>query len=225
MKKFLSGLVLFLVIGLIVSAANAATIASWDMYGLVGTEASVAPSASATGINASDMLRGAGLSGNTGANSMNTKGWNGTNTDDYIEFGFSVTQGYTVTFDELWIGTRSSDTGPGTIGLYTSLDSYTNSIFILPQDGGYVNEIIDLSGLGSISGDFYVRLYEIGDTQADGDGATYSGGTFRITDHYDAGEYTDVQFTGDINPVPIPGALLLFGSGLLTIVGIRRRRA
>jgi hypothetical protein len=205
--------------------AYAETIASWDMYGLTGTETYVTGVGFAAA-DAYDMVRGDGLIGNTGSNSFNSKGWNGANADDYIEFGFEVASGYEVTLSELWLGSKSSATGPGTIGVYTSLDNFTTAIYSIALDGSnYSNVIVDLSGLGTITGSFYLRLMEIGDTQADGDGATYSTGTFRITDYYSSGTYTDVQFTGSTSAVPVPGAFLLFGSGMTLLGAIRRKLA
>jgi hypothetical protein len=206
------------------SSAQAATIAAWDMYGEPGDQLST-DGIDSLNVTAYDMVRGSGLTPYATNNAMSSIGWDGINSDDYIEIGFSVLDGYEVTLDELWIGTRSSNTGPGTIGYYSSLDGYTNPFFTSPQTGSYVNSIIDLSGLGSVTGDFYVRLFEIGDTQADGSGATSGAGTFRITDHYNTGTYTDVQFTGTTSPVPVPGAVWLLGGGLIALLGIRRKNA
>lgn len=205
------------------SAANAATIAAWDMYGQPGDQAYTAgiDSAYAT---AFDMVRGADLNAAGAGNSMSSNGWSGSDADDYFQFGFSVVDGYAVTLNDLYIGTRSSNTGPGTIGVYTSLDGYTNAIYTISQQGtAYSNSIIDLSSLGVITGDLYIRLYEIGDTQADGSGATSGGGTFRITDYYD-GDYTDVSFFGDAATaaVPVPAAVWLLASGLAGLF-IRRK--
>ena len=218
MKKILFLLLCALMLA---GTAQADVVASWDMYGQPGNQ-EYTTGIGSTNIIAQNMVRGAGLNPASANNSMSSTGWAGTDSDDYFEFGFTVADGYSVTLDELWIGTRSSGTGPGTIGVYTSLDGYTTSIYTIVQDNtNYSNSIIDLSGLGAISGDFFIRLYEIGDTQADGDGATGSSGTFRIADHLASGTYTDVQFVGTV--VPIPGALWLTGSGLLALVGLRRR--
>lgn len=219
MKRVLQVLVAVL---FLVGTASADIVAGWDMYGQPGDQVFTSGYGS-TETTAFNMVRGSGLAANSGDNSFNSKGWDGTNAEDYIEFGFSVLSGYSVTLEELWIGTRSSNTGPGTLGVYTSLDGYTNPIYEISQIGSdYSNSIIDLSSLGSVSGDFYVRLIEIGDTQADGSGATAGTGTFRVADYYD-GTYIDTHFEGTISPVPIPAAVWLLGSGLIGLVGVRRK--
>ena len=209
---------------LLASAASAATIAAWDMYGQSGSQAYTAGTDSeyATAYN---MVRGDGLSGNSGSNSMNSKGWSGSDDGDYIEFGFSVADGYSVTLDELWIGSRSSNTGPGSLGVYTSLNGYSSSMYTIVQEGtDYTNSIINLSSLGAITGDFFIRLYEIGDTQADGSGSTSGSGTFRITNYYD-GDYTNVSFFGEATSaaVPLPGAVWLLFAGFAGLAARRNK--
>ena len=220
MRVVLAG---FLLITGMSVAAHAATIAGWDMYGQPGDEASVAGYGMA-GISAFDMVRGSGLGASAAGNSFSTSDWDEVDDScDYIQFGFSVATGRQVSLESLWLGTRSSNTGPGTMGVYTSQDNFSTSVAVLNQPGGtYVNSILDLSGLGLVTGDFYIRLMEIGNTQADGSGDTDYRGTFRITDHYDAGTYTDVQFTGDVSPVPVPAALWLFASGVVALGAARR---
>ena len=208
---------------LLAGTAHAELVAGWDMYGQPGDQVST-PGYGAGYVTVADMVRGAGLTAVSGSNSFNSSGWLGSYDDDYIEFGFSVATGYAVTLDELWIGTRSSGTGPGTIGVYTSLDGYTDPVDTIVQNNtDYSNSIIDLACLGEITGDFSVRLYEVGDLQADGSGATTNSGTFRIADYYDGG-YIDTHFEGAVSPVPVPGALWLAGSALVSIVGLRRKQ-
>ena len=224
MKQMIVLFFSMILIGSMSSTAQADIIAGWDMYG-VGTVDTVTGVSDLIEVTVYDMSMGDGLSAYSGSNSFNTSGWGGTDAGDYIQIGFSVADGFEVTLDEFWLGTRSSSTGPGTIGVYTSLDNYTTAIYSITQDDtAYINSIFDLSILGMVSGDFYIRLYEIGDTQADGDGSTSASGTFRITDYYDSGEYTDVQITGTVSAVPIPAALWLLGSGLIAVFGVSRKK-
>lgn len=226
MKRFACLSIFLMVLGIFLAgSAQADLIVSWDMYG-VGTVDTVASNQSVAEVTGFDMSMGDGLTAYDASNSFNTSGWNGSDAGDYIQIGFSVMDGYEISLDELWLGTRSSNTGPGTIGVYTSLDGYSTALTEITQEGSaYSNSIVDLSILSAVSGDFYLRLYEIGDTQADGDGITAGTGTFRISDYYD-GDYTDVQITGTPSPtVPVPGALWLLGSGLLGVVGLRRKMA
>ena len=43
--------------------------------------------------------------------------WASASSDDYVQFGFTVGAGFSVSLDDLIIATRSSNTGPGTLQL------------------------------------------------------------------------------------------------------------
>jgi hypothetical protein len=208
---------------LFATASYATTIASWDMLGEPGDQ----PFTSGVGspnVNANDMVRGSGLIPNAGDNSLNSRGWASISPDDYVEFGFSVGSGFFVTLDELIIATRSSNTGPGTLGIFTSFDGFASPIATLIQPGDdFLDSVIDLSALGPVMGNFSVRLLEIGNTQADGVGTTADGGTFRVVDFLDSsGAFVDTQFTGTLQ-VPDPPTLYLLAFGLVAVVFQRRR--
>jgi hypothetical protein len=174
-------------------------------------------------VTANDMVRGGGLMPNAGDNSLNSRGWASTSPDDYVEFGFNVASGFFVSLDELIIATRSSNTGPGTMGIFTSLDGFASPIATLIQPGDdFLDSVIDLSALGPILGSFSVRLLEIGNTQADGVGTTADGGTFRVVDFLGPAGFVDTQFTGTLQ-VPAPPTLYLLAAGLLAAVFQRRR--
>jgi hypothetical protein len=138
--------------------------------------------------------------------SFNSNNWDD-EVDEFIEFGFTVAPGNIVDLENLIIATRSSPTGPGTIGLFTSLDAFATAIHTFNQGPGdnFVDTIVDLTSLASlISGPFSVRLMEIGDTQADGVGDTSGVGTFRVAEFLDdpTGAFLDVQFNGVVISVP-----------------------
>jgi hypothetical protein len=216
---------------LLATSTQAITIASWDTFGEPGDQVSTAGTGSPNAA-ADAMVRGPGLIPNAGANSFNSRGWNAApvlppGLDlDYVQFGFDVDPGFSVNLDTLIIGTRSSNTGPGTIGVYTSLDGFAVPVATLLQPGeAFVNSVIDLSALGSVTGAFDIRLIEIGNTQADGIGVTTSTGTFRVVDFFDGNTFSDTQITGTTTAsIPEGGFTLgLLGLGLASLALARRK--
>ncbi|QDV42280.1 hypothetical protein Enr13x_21250 [Stieleria neptunia] len=212
--------------------ASAVQLSAWDMFGQPGTQATTPTSSSAANITGTDMTRGAGLSTSGAGNAMSSSSWGSTAASpavdtEYFSFGFNVDTGFQVDLDELIIGTRSSNTGPGTIGVYSNQDGFTTALATIVQQGSdFANSIIDLSSLTGVTGTLELRLIEIGNTQADGSGTTSNGGTFRVVDYYDGSNFVDTQLTGTVSAVPEPGALAgIFSLGLVgAAVGRRRRR-
>lgn len=205
--------------------AHAVSLVAWNLTDQLGDETSVAASFSATNVSGLNLTRGAGLDPNKGIDSMNSRGWNNQNTD-YVQFGLTVDPGYKVNISELYIGTRSSFTGPGTMGLYVSTDNYGNPLTTFNQAPGenFVYSLATFSTLNDLTGTIYFRLMQIGTTAANG-GATGSIGTLRVTNYFQGGIDTgSFRITGSIVPVPIPGAVWLLGSGLLGLTGWRRFR-
>lgn len=222
MKKIV--LLLSVVMLFAAGTAQAALIAQWETQGqstsTTGVD-TIAGTSSLPGITADLMTRNGGLAANGGANSFNSKGWN--NAGAYVEFGFNVANGYETTITDLWIGGKSSSTGPGSIGVFTSRDNFTNAIYTINEDGtNFTNDIINLSGLGTFAGNISIRLKSTG-VAANG-GTIGSGGTFRVTDYFQGGTPYAVQFNGTVTPTPIPAAAWLLGSGLLGLVGLRRKQ-
>jgi len=200
--------------------AALANIANWNMAGLTGTEATAAGTGS--GVTALNATRGAGLTGATAANSMNASGWTGQATD-YFSFGFTVGSGDSVNLSSLSIGTRASGTGPGSVGLFYSLNNYSAALATITQGNGtFVNSVINLSALQGLTGTVEFRLMAIG-TNSAGGGTTTSGGTLRMTNFFSGSPSVDQGgffFTGEV--VPAPGAIALLG--VAGLVGSRRRR-
>jgi len=206
-------------------ASQAVTIVQWDLAGASGSQASTVASAAAAQVTGSELARGAGLAGSAGANSINASGWNG-QASDYFSFGFTVAAGYTVDLDDLYIGTRSSGTGPGTMGLFYSGDGFTASLVTFDQAPGsnFVNSVVDLGSLPDLAGTVEFRLQQIGTTSASG-GATGGNGTFRVTGYFNAGVFDrNTQFTGSVSAIPEPGSYALLLVGLAAVgVAVRRR--
>lgn len=208
------------------TAAQAALIAEWNLTGQPGDQASTAAAVLAPELTSASLNRGAGLTGAAAANSINASGWNGQSTD-YFGFTLNLTAGATVDFETLFVGTRSSNTGPGSIGVSYSLDGFTTSTALttLSQAPGsnFVNSAIDLSAMPNVTGTVEFRFFQLGTTAANG-AATGTGGTFRITDYFAPADQ-NLSFTGtSVSAVPLPAAgwLLVAGLGALGWTGRRR---
>ena len=202
------------------SAANADTgfadsLAYWNQQGQSGSQIATL-GVGAAHVTVESMIRGAGLKGNTGGNSLNSTGWNGEATD-YVEFGFTVDSGFAAKLDKLYLGTKASGTGPQTVSVFTSLDNYGAAIASFGEDGSnFVDSAIDLSAFGDITGTLTFRLF--------GAGATGGAGTLRVADYYANNTYYYDTITGNVAAVPEPEsyAMIIAGLGLMGFV-VRRR--
>lgn len=211
-------------------AAQADLIVDWDLLGAPGNQATQAPNSAAANVSGLSITRGAGiLATQTAANGFNSDGWAGANpavkadSNEYISFGFNVGAGYQVDLSSLAIGTRSSNTGPGSLGLFYSGDNFTTNLFTFTQVGtAFNNQIVDLSGLTGLQGNVEFRIIELNTTSANG-GTTADGGTFRLTAYFVGSTFDqNINFQGTVSAVPAPGALALLGLGGL-VAGRRRR--
>jgi hypothetical protein len=153
------------------------------------------------------IVRGAGLGPLAAADSFNSNNWDD-EVDEFIEFGFTVLPGFTVDLTNLIIGTRSSATGPGTIGLFTSLDGFAAAVHTIVQPSeSFISSTLDLTSLPTLGpGTFSVRLIEIGDTAANGSGPTQGVGTFRLFEPPSGQTTIDVHFNGDFGGAAVPEA-------------------
>jgi hypothetical protein len=219
---FRSLVVAFIVVCLS-STVRAEVIVDWDLDGASGDQATQAPNSSAANVTGSDISRGIDLGASGAVNSFSSSGWNSDPAaspdldTEYISLGFSVDPGYQVALDDLVIATRSSNTGPGTLGLYYSGDNFATTLFTFDQvDDNTLESTVNL-GLNGLTGPIEFRFIEIGNTQADGGGATSSAGTFRLAESGGA----NITFNGLVSAVPEPSSVTVW---LLSgLVFLRRR--
>lgn len=204
--------------------ARADVIVDWNLTGLPGDETTLAANSAAAGVTGNALTEGPTLIANAGVDSMNARGWNG-EASDYFSFGFSVANGYGVDLTSLVIGSKSSGSGPGSMGLYYSGDNFASALHTFTENGtDYSYAIVDLSALGHITGTVEFRIAQVGTTAANG-GATFSAGTFRIAEYANGTSTTNLQLNGTVAAVPEAGshAMMLAGLGLVGFM-VRRRK-
>lgn len=213
--------------------AQADIIFQYNLHGNAGNESSVAGLAPIAGITALDLTRGSGLNSTATGNSFSSSGWefatpaNPADSLEYISFGFQIAAGIDVILDNLVLTTRSSNTGPGTLGLYSSIDSFTNLLHTFAQTGEDFldSTITGLASLGTLSNQTVeFRIIEIGNTQADGVGSTTSGGTFRLT-NFDQDSAQPITLSGTVTAaIPEPPGFISCLVAASAIAFVRRRQ-
>jgi MYXO-CTERM domain-containing protein len=210
------------------TSAHGELIAGWNLALCPDGAQTYAATAAAGGVTGMTMTRGAGLGvAFATQGNFNAWGWNQEATD-YLSFGFTVANGSSVNLSTLQIGTRSEGGAPGVLALRSSVDGFGSDLFIFNQaatDGGvwgpgagFIFSVIDLSAMTNLTGTVEFRIYQVGNTAANG-GTPQTNRHFRLTNYYGVNP-GDMSFTGTV--VPAPGALALLGLGGL--VGGRRRR-
>lgn len=213
--------------------ASAITLVDWSLAGTPGNQLSQPASTAVLNITGGSITRGSGLGLATTTGTFSSNGWenaaSGASGDEYLSFGFSIDAGYSVNLDHLYLGTRSSASGPGMLGLFHNGDGFTASLFTFNQAGtpngtGDLYSEIDLGSLTGLTGNVEFRIYEIGNTQADGVGDTSSAGTFRLSDYFVSGVFNrSMQITGNVTAVPEAETFAMMLAGL-GFVGWRMRR-
>jgi hypothetical protein len=163
------------------------------------------------------------LTPNAATNRFNAKGWNVAG--QYIDFLVTTKSGQGFIADKLYVGLKSSSTGPGTIDVMFSKDggAWTAIEAGLVSPGtSYVNKIYDLSALiGTVSSSLDIRFY--GGTLNTTGGAIATTGTFSVGQYSDGTNYTPFGVTGTATSVPEPATMAILGFGGMLIA--RRRRA
>jgi len=197
------------------------TLSEWDVFGTPGTQVTQPATFSAANVTGETATR-FGHNPSTGSNGFTGNQWT---VGGYFAFGLTIDAGYQADLDTLFIGTRSSGTGPGFLGLYSSLDGFTNPIFNFVQNGAtFENSAVDLSGLGTVTGNVEFRVIVQNSINANGTGNFAGTGSFRITNYFVDGSFNrNWGITGEVSLIPSPASASLLALGGL--VATRRRRA
>lgn len=201
--------------------ASGDVITSWLNVGQPGNQAFSPVSTQAANVTGTNLVRGSGLTPSAASNSLSASNWQFGDANDYFAFGFVVDGGYAANLESLWIGMRSSNTGPGLMGLFYNGDGFSSALATFDMSPGsvFVNAIVDLSSLAGLTGAVEFRLMMTANIAANG-GSVGTAGTFRVGDHFDGANFTEMRVTGSV--VPTPASFVLMGLGGL-IAGRRRR--
>ena len=221
----------------IATGANAITLAEWDTAGFSGTETSISQSASSIeGVTISNITLGSSIGSTSGGGGINTNGWSsssvgttGATSGYYVGFSITVASDYELTLDTLSLTGRSSNTGPGNLGVYYSGNSYATDMASFSQSGtSYTVHNLNLSTIVLSAGTYDFRIALVDGVSANG-GAVAGGGTFRLMNPGSTGASSvgenPISLSGTLQAVPEPGTYAaIAGLMVLGLVVVRRRR-
>jgi len=205
----------------------------WNTSGNLGTETTEASTTNFAGINSANLTLGSGVTAAGNGNRFGGSNWFNTGNanpstlanaiagNDFIQFIVSPTAGnqFTVTsFDFIW---DRSGTGPSSVALFSSVDSFTNSlgsVANLTSGGSSLTTFrsISINGISNVSTSTTFRLY--------GFGATGTGGTGGFDHATNSATTNNVILNGSISAVPEPTSMVLVGLIGVAGVVVRTRR-
>jgi MYXO-CTERM domain-containing protein len=219
---------ILVVVACVVSTANSAIVVGYDVEP-GGDPLAVAESA--LNIGGLDLSRGSGLSVG-GTSTFNSKDFDPNNTSsssaletgDYLQFGFTVAEGFQVELTDLNLRYDRSGTGPDQLEIRISADgigSYSTSVFSdsSVSDAGENNTGIGLASLGALTGTVTFRVAPFG--------ASSTAGTFDLENHADIGTDRGIVINGTVSLTPVPEPeeyALAAGLALVGFAVLRRRR-
>lgn len=141
------------------------TLAAYDLTTKAGTETSAPATEAATKLTAGDLARTAGLTPAVGAGSLNSSGWLATFDKD---MAYTVTlgapPGCRVALESVDVTTKSSGTGPTSIGITTSVDSFVSTTPVTANS----TVTVSVAGKSAPGGSLEVRIHGWGGTAVTG---------------------------------------------------------
>jgi len=154
----------------------------WNTFGNAGTETTEPSVANNANITASSLTQGS-ITAATNANRFGGSGWFNTgntvagNTlaeaiagNDYIQFIVTPNSGYSFSPTSFYFSWQSSSTGPKTVTLRSSADSYTTDLGTTAVTATIATYTLTISGLSNITTATTFRLYGYGATATTGTG-------------------------------------------------------
>lgn len=198
-----------------------AIIVQYDFSGQPGNQGATPVTATATGLTASDLVRGPGVSASSTANSMNSSAWTTSTVadlNDYYGFTLTANAGYSLTLTSLSFAERRSPTGIRMFELRSSLDGFTaaipGTVTSVPNNDSVRNQTLSLgSGFSDLLTPVTFRLY--------GYEAESGSGTWRLQNH---STFAGLVMDGTITAVPEPGTFAAVGLMSLLSWGLRRKK-
>jgi hypothetical protein len=183
---------------LLASESRAAVVVDYNFAGEPGNQVSTAGTTTLE-VTPIAFTRGSGLTATSAANSISSSGWDTLAATDYFSFGFTVNPGFFANLESISLSTRSSNTGPGFLSVYSSLDGFTDALFSFTQTGtGTTTAQYDVSSLAGLTGPVEFRILSDNTTSANG-GTIGSAGTFRVN---------SASIQGQVTAVPEPASVL-----------------
>ncbi len=165
-----------------------AQIEAWELSSQPGNQVSNNATSTAAGIDVGLLSRGAGLVAASAGGSMSSSGWFSSATptslaeaianNDYYEFTLPVTAGGIASVTSVGVVVRSSNTGPNTATLRSSVDGFSTDLGTIPITTASVLNTIPVS-LSNLTGTITFRLYGYG-SAANATSNPAASGTFRI---------------------------------------------
>ena len=178
---------LLLLLALLFAQIAFAQLEAWELSTQAGNQVSNNATTNAAGINVGILQRGAGVTAAAAAGSISSSGWFNTAgvpttladavaNNEYYEFTLPIQSCYRADITTVQIVLRSSNTGPNTATLRSSIDGYAADLGTAPVTAASVLNTFNVNINGN-TGTITFRLYGYGNAVS---GSPGTGGTMRI---------------------------------------------